>query len=45
MTAWVDLESSMVSEIKAGGEIKYHMISPIVEPKQTSSKIKLETLK
>ena len=45
-TAWMDLESIMLSEISQGVKGKYHMISPIsgTNNKQ-ASEIQSETLK
>ena len=33
-TAWMELESIMLSEISQAVKDKYHMISPIAEPNQ-----------
>ena len=47
-TAWMDLESNMLSEISQAVKDKYHLISPIngtQSAKQTSGKIEPETLK
>ena len=51
MTAWMELESIMLSEISQVVEDKYHMISPIIQNKQSNqqnkqvSKIERETWK
>ena len=48
MTAWMDLESIMVSEICQEAKDKYHMISPIREPNEKNkqrSKIEPEAWK
>ena len=34
VTAWMDLESIMLSEISQAMKDKYHMFSPISEPNQ-----------
>ena len=50
-TAWMELESIMLSEISQVVEDKYHMISPIIQNKQSNqqnkqvSKIERETWK
>ena len=36
MTAWMELESIMLSEISQLVKDKYHMISPLTETKQTN---------
>ena len=33
-TAWMELESIMLSEVSQVVKDKYHMISPVVEPNQ-----------
>ena len=46
MTAWMELESIMLSEISQVMKDKYHMISPIIGTNQQNkqmSKIKSET--
>ena len=47
MTAWMDLESIMLSEISQAVKEKYHMISPISETsstKQTSKQNRTRTM-
>ena len=34
VTAWMELDSIMLSEISQAMKDKYHLISPIVEPNQ-----------
>ena len=34
VTAWMELESIMLSEVSQVVKDKYHMISPVVEPNQ-----------
>ena len=40
VTAWMELESTMLSEISQVMKDKYHMISPILEPNQQQQKTK-----
>ena len=37
-TAWMELESIMLSEISQAVKDKYHMISPYLEPNQQKKK-------
>ena len=42
-TAWMELESIMLSEMSQTGRDKYHMISPLTETQSTEEKSKQNT--
>ena len=44
-TAWMELESIMLSEVSQAVKDKYHMISPINQQNKQMSKIEPETWK
>ena len=39
MTAWIELESIMLSEISQAAKDKYHMISPIMQHNQQNKQV------